>query len=204
MHLLLTDILTCPYCGHDHGLILRADAIVDRRVRHGALGCPDCRRNFPIVDGTARLAPEVEAAPAAEPPPAAVPALRIAALLALHTTRGFALLAGPAAASACEVQAMIPDAQLIVVDTTAGGASEPECASHLVIGDKLPIRSQALGAIWLSGESAARRLEDAARALHPTGRLALEPAPVHAQERLESQGLRVMLHEQETVLAVYK
>ncbi len=30
MHLLLTDRLTCPRCGPDHGLILLAREIVDR------------------------------------------------------------------------------------------------------------------------------------------------------------------------------
>jgi len=202
MHLLLTDILTCPDCGPDHGLILRADAMVERRVLEGALGCPNCRRNFPIEDGTARLSRAGEAAGAAASATERVPAVRIAALLGLDNARGFSLLAGPAAASAAEVHAMAADAPLIVTDTDVADTAAPY-ASRLVIGHALPFRAAALGAIWLSGASANARLEDAVRALHRTGRLVLEPAPADARERLEALGMRVALNEQQTVLAVY-
>ena len=51
MHILLTDALTCPRCGPEHGLILLADAIEERRVVSGKLGCPNCRTTFPIAGG---------------------------------------------------------------------------------------------------------------------------------------------------------
>lgn len=52
---MLTDRLTCPRCGPTFGLILLAERMVDRRVRDGTLGCPNCRDAFPVVDGFADL-----------------------------------------------------------------------------------------------------------------------------------------------------
>jgi uncharacterized protein YbaR (Trm112 family) len=55
VQLLLTDRLSCPRCGPAFGLILLADRLTERRVHQGALGCPNCRDSFPIVDGFADL-----------------------------------------------------------------------------------------------------------------------------------------------------
>lgn len=51
MHLLLTDILSCPRCGPEFGLILLADRIEARRVLAGILGCANCRSKYPIREG---------------------------------------------------------------------------------------------------------------------------------------------------------
>src|SRR5690606_34919244 len=55
MFLPLTDLLTCPRCGPEYGLILLADRIEDRRVLAGALGCPRCHTRYPITAGLADL-----------------------------------------------------------------------------------------------------------------------------------------------------
>ena len=38
MHILLTDLLFCPRCGPQHGLILLANRLEERRVLDGWLG----------------------------------------------------------------------------------------------------------------------------------------------------------------------
>src|SRR5690606_8442394 len=53
MHIVLTDLLTCPRCGPAHGLILVADGLAERRVLDGALGCANCREKYEIRDGAA-------------------------------------------------------------------------------------------------------------------------------------------------------
>jgi uncharacterized protein YbaR (Trm112 family) len=212
MHLLLTDILTCPVCGPEHGLILRADVMANRRVREGALGCPNCRRAFPVQNGVANLRVhdavpgETVEGKALDPASSMIrpEAVRIAALLGAGT--GFSLIAGPAAAAAREVSEMVPDAQIVVVDTSRN--AEPERTegeydiSRIVIGDSLPFSSGKLSGIWLSGPFAVTHLSDAVRALHPTARLVLEPAPSDARERLQALGMRVVVDEGHTMLAI--
>ncbi|HWK89996.1 MAG TPA: Trm112 family protein, partial [Longimicrobium sp.] len=55
MHILLTDLLTCPRCGPEHGLVLLADRIEERRVVRGRLGCPNCRETYPVAGTVADL-----------------------------------------------------------------------------------------------------------------------------------------------------
>jgi uncharacterized protein YbaR (Trm112 family) len=55
MHILLTDVLACPRCGPEFGLIVLADVIEERRVRNGRLGCPNCRNSYEVADGVADL-----------------------------------------------------------------------------------------------------------------------------------------------------
>lgn len=57
MHILLTDVLTCPNCGPEFGLILLADRVENRRVLEGTLGCANCRERYGIVEGFADLRP---------------------------------------------------------------------------------------------------------------------------------------------------
>lgn len=220
MHILLTDILTCPVCGPTFGLILRADRMADRRVSAGALGCPNCRRQYPITDGTADLRPPPDAAPGAtaertegpetvkETP--APEAIRVAALLGLGPagpggggagSAGFVLLAGPAAAVADEVARVAPESGIVALNEP--GAEQPGAAevSRLVIGAALPFYGAKLHGIWLGGAYATTHLKEAARALHPLARLILEPAPSDAVARLDACGLRVVAQEGDTILA---
>lgn len=69
MHILLTDVLTCPSCGPEFGLILLAERVENRRVLEGTLGCANCRERYGIVEGFADLRPSdahLGAAPDAE------------------------------------------------------------------------------------------------------------------------------------------
>ncbi len=64
MHILLTDVLSCPRCGPAHGLILLADRIAERRVLEGILGCPNCRARYAIAGGFADLRRPIDEAAA--------------------------------------------------------------------------------------------------------------------------------------------
>jgi len=200
MHILLTDILSCPVCGPPYGLIVLSDTLQERRVIEGALGCPNCEKRFPIRNGVAHIEGEggrlalAEAASVAPDPGFAV---RLAALLGLEQPGGFVLVAGPAASLAGAVADVI-DGIEIVADARYSGEGEASC---LYLGARLPFFGGKLRGVWLSGDAADGWLEEAARVLHPTGRLVLDPAPADAAARLASVGLRVAMEEAGTVLA---
>lgn len=201
MHIVLTDILACPSCGEGHGLIARSDRIAERHILEGALACPNCERLHPIADGVAWLnANGPDGRPTAEPAGRETEtAIRIAALLGLDRVNGFVLLAGPATHHADAVAGLAGNAGMV----TATGAGEPlpaaVRASRLVIADTLPFAAGSLRGIWLSGDPADSLLAAATRALHPTARLVLDPAPADIERRLPS-GFRIAARDEGTVL----
>lgn len=204
MHILLTDILSCPECGPPYGLIVLSDTLDERRVIEGALGCPNCEKRFPIRKGVAHLEGESEGegrglaraeATGVAPDPGF--GVRLAGLLGLERPGGFVLVAGPAAALAGTVSDLV-DGIEIVADARYPGEGE---ASRVYLGARLPFFGGKLRGVWLSGDAADAWLEEAARVLHPTGRLVLDPAPADGAARLADAGLRVMAEEAGTVLA---
>lgn len=201
MHIQLTDILACPVCGPPHGLILRADTMRERRVEEGALGCPNCERNWPVANGVAWLDPDASRIPGdtvtagTDADPEAT--IRMAALLGLDHAKGFVLVTGPAAAVSAAVATMADGVEVIADARCAG----PGPISRIAVGKVLPFYGGRLHGIWLSGETADRLLEEAARALHPLGRLVLDPAPSDAADRLTASGLKIAAQQDRTVLA---
>src|SRR3954447_12829389 len=102
MHILLTDVLSCPRCGPAFGLVLLADRVEDRRVLEGRLGCPNCREQYPVVAGALDARLPAERAGAADDAAGdaaatggvddAEAAVRLAALLGLAEVRGTVLV----------------------------------------------------------------------------------------------------------------
>jgi len=187
MYLLLTDILTCPRCGPQFGLILLAERIDDRRVLHGRLGCSNCREHYAVEDGfgvlgsgwtTGSREPDGEAA------------MRLAAMLGVT--------GGPAAALAD----IVPNLEVVAASDTAREWDERPGVSRIGVGGTLPFPARALRGIVLSGRAADVLLEQAAHALGALARLVLEDAPSNAAQRLESAGLEVLVQQGNTVVAV--
>jgi uncharacterized protein YbaR (Trm112 family) len=154
VHILMTDILTCPRCGPRFGLILLADRISERRVVEGALGCANCREKYAIRQGIvefpsaaeqhATLPPrgadadgadaraEASAMPPAgerQPDGAAQPerddALRLAALLGVTAGPGYVLLAGGAATHAQSIADMVGDVEVVTAAWPVEAATLP-------------------------------------------------------------------------------
>jgi uncharacterized protein YbaR (Trm112 family) len=201
VHLLLTDILTCPRCGPDSGLILLADRIVERRVITGVLGCPTCREHYPVRDGAVYCGgkPGLPGTRAE-----AEAAVRLAALTGVTPGNRFALLAGPAAAHAAELAALVEGLEVIAV-------GEPNAALPIVVdapgvnllgaGSRLPLATGRVAGVALTGRCADFLLEEGARVLAPGGRLLLDPAPPDAAARLAAVGLRVVARDATAVVA---
>jgi uncharacterized protein YbaR (Trm112 family) len=208
MHIVLTDLLTCPHCGPEFGLILLAQNVEDRRALEGVLGCANCREKYAIRDGAVFAG----GSPVAPPAPPAAAAERLAALLGVTQGPAFVLLAGPMAGAAAHVAALVEDLEVIAVGSGPGSAfTEADAAelparqhgvNRLGVGARLPLAGGKVAAVALSGSAADGLLEEGARVLSPVGRLVVQDPPEDAVERLERAGLRVVARDPETLVAV--
>jgi uncharacterized protein YbaR (Trm112 family) len=207
MHILLTDVLTCPRCGPEFGLILLAERIGDRRVLEGRLGCPNCREQYPIREGMvdARL-PGAVAETASPSAPVAgdaqEAAVRLAALLGLADAQGTVLVAGPGAALAGDVAALVPELEVVAL---ADGPGDPDGGLGVtrMVGAMapLPFRAGKLRGVAFTGGADGAALAEGVRVLQPGARLVVENAAPGTGEALAGLGAQVILEQEGTVVA---
>lgn len=203
MHLLLTDLLICPRCATEHGLVLLAERLSERRVLEGWLGCPVCRERYPVRRGFADLRVEAHGLPEKPAPAPGTPdeAFRLAALLGIHAGPAFALMAGRAAFLAPRIAALVEQLEVVAAAAELAGWDEQPGVSRIAAGDRLPFFSRRLHAVALADAAATSLLEEGARVLAPPGRLVLDGAPADAELRLARAGLRPILRQDELVVA---
>lgn len=201
----LTDIVTCPSCGPEWGLVLLADRVAERRVLEGRFGCPNCRGSFGVAGGFADMRPDP-----AEPAPAAAPldpagdreaALRLAALMGLGTGTPRALLVGPAAAYAHALAALLEGLEVVVVGEGTAGWAEESGVSRFAAAGRLPFRDRCMSGVTLSGPAADSLLEEGARVLGGAGRMILEGAPADVEARLVRASFEIVAREGGTLVA---
>lgn len=196
MHILLTDILACPRCGPEFGLIVLADEMDERLVVEGRLGCANCREEFPIHGGVTDL----RRGGASAGTPAAREgddrAFRTAALLGVGQGTGSVLVLGASPALVGELDALLPNAQVV---GGAGSGDEPAGSGWLLLGDRLPFRSGSLRGVAVLGGATPELASEAARALARGARLVLDPAWPGAADLVAEHALTVIL-EQDGVL----
>lgn len=203
MHILLTDVLACPRCGPEMGLVLLADRIEDRRVIDGSLGCPNCREMYRISGGVADL--RAPGAPAPDPEAAAAEgdgeeAVRLAALLGLAEAKGMVLVAGPDAALAGAIAALVEGVEVIAVSpipTPADAAG----VSAVAAGAVLPFRDRVLMGAAVTGNASTEMLAEALRVLRPGARLVVTRAAEGTAEWLRGAGAGVLLEQDGVVVA---
>ncbi|HEX8432451.1 MAG TPA: hypothetical protein VF625_14270 [Longimicrobium sp.] len=198
MYILLTDLLTCPRCGPEFGLIVLSDRMENRRVVAGRLGCANCREMYPVENGVADLrlaAGEPDGAPSSDPDAP----LRLAALMGLAEVRGTVLLAGPGAELAPEVAALVEGVEVVAFAGTVPDGPIAEGVSRVVGGPRLPFRAGMMRAAALTGGAAL--LDEAVRVLAPGARIVVEPAEAGTADRLRALGAEVLLEQDATVVA---
>lgn len=206
MHILLTDLLTCPRCGPEFGLILLGDRIEERRILEGFLGCPNCREKYPIQDGFGDLRapprrplPPVVDEPVREEDQEAI--TRVAALLGVREGPGYLVLVGPVARAAPGISAMLEKVEVVTVAPDLRTWDEREGVSRTVAGPGLPFFSRRIRGVVLDGDAGAPYLQEAIRVVGPGSRVAVLDAGPDVGNVLSDGGLEPILEDDGVVVA---
>ncbi|HEX9705825.1 MAG TPA: hypothetical protein VGA20_11310 [Gemmatimonadales bacterium] len=95
MHIELTEMLRCPEPHEQEHLVLSTGEMLGRMVRSGTIGCPVCRREYPLRDGIVDFQGGGERGAALAPPSSDYPQT-LQALLDLSGPGGIVVLVGSA------------------------------------------------------------------------------------------------------------
>lgn len=205
MYFELTDILTCPDCGPAHGLVLLVKDVEDRRVKSGWLGCPNCRRDFPVSGGIADLRVEPDARPAAR---AAVEedelAVKVLALSGLAGERGPLLLGDGLEHVAAKIADLAPELEVIVVARSPERLAARQGVSGIAYDAEMPVAEQRLPCVAIAPGGARDVVAAAARRVGGAGRLLLFDATAEDIAEAERSGFTVLAAEGKTAVAKRK
>ncbi len=211
MHILLTDILTCPRCGPGFGLIVLADRMDDRRIVAGSLGCANCRARYLIEDGVAHLRrpdlPALEVGETSGGPPEDDRAFRVAAATGTQPPGSFVLLISSNGALAGGIGSLLSGARLVSVTPTDTDefaevdSAEGGSTGGVIAGSALPFRSGTFRAAAIVGVVSATVLVEARRVLAPGARIVVDLGADDTAERLRELGFEVHLDQAGTVVA---
>ena len=179
MHIELTEMLRCPE-PHELGvLVLSTGEMVGRMVRSGIVGCPACKKEYPITNGIVDFRgrgtgeggqvnqsadePRSTLLPSRVPLPQVSQTLQ--ALLDLSGPGGFVVLLGSAARYAVGLAALMGGIHFVGVDPPAD-VEESLVLSLLRAPGMIPLRpAMARGVVAGADRAGAQWLDEAARVL---------------------------------------
>jgi uncharacterized protein YbaR (Trm112 family) len=203
VHIVLTDLLTCPRCGPDFGLILLAERMEGRKVIEGRLGCANCREEYPVHNGEPdlRLVPPATAwTPASGD---AERALRFAALLGVGHAPGTVLVYGADAGLLGGIRDLLPNARVLGAGPGALPGVGAEGVDWAVVGDRVPLRSGSLRGLAFALPPGEALLDEALRVLAPGAHLVVDPAPPGLAASLVPKGVEILLEQDGATVASY-
>ena len=178
MFIELIESLRCPRPHEDSWLVGAFDTVVDRHVRAGRLGCPVCRAEYPIVNGTVWFDPEPAAELHTDRDATSIDAdaaLRLAAMLDLASPGGIVVLEGEWTRAAGMLAGFV-EARLLLLNPPAG-VVERDALSGIVCRDAVPIAAASCRGIAIHAVAAAERLaRSVAVAMRTRGRLVIPAA----------------------------
>ena len=156
MHIELTELLRCPEPHREEFLVLSTGEVRQRMVRNGILGCPVCRREYPIlrgvVDFTGNVQRETEnPTHVSRFPFPEAPALQ--ALLELSGPGGYVVLAGAAARHAAALGELMAGVHFVGVNAPQD-LQELPVLSLLVADENIPLRSNVVRGVVVGADVA--------------------------------------------------
>jgi len=205
VHIELTEMLRCPEAHEEAFLVMSTGEMLGRMVRSGILGCPICRREFPIVKGIVNFAgsgmrdtgcePSADAAHPASRIPHPVDSETLQALLDLSGPGGYVVLVGAAARHAVGLAGLMGGIHFIGINAP-GDVEELPVLSLLVCPGTIPLRqSVARGVVVGADRLGSEWLAEARRVVLPGRRVVIEgedvPVPVGLTRLATGEGLFV-------------
>lgn len=150
MHIELTEMLKCPEAHREEMLVLSTGEIKDRMVRSGLIGCPVCKKEYPISRGIVnfrrsaeRVAKESSGPRPAYQPPSPLPsadASNLQALLELSGPGGYVVLIGAAVRQAVRLSALMSGIHFVGINPPPDMEEQPTL-SLLYASEKVPLRT---------------------------------------------------------------
>ncbi|MGH7531262.1 MAG: hypothetical protein ACREMN_12820 [Gemmatimonadales bacterium] len=202
MHIELTEMLRCPESHREEPLVLSTGEMRGRTVWSGLVGCPVCRREYPIFQGIVDFrragAGVTEERTPRPTPPSPLPgagADRLQALLELSGPGGYVVLVGAAARQAGGLAALIDGVHFVGVNAPPDLGEQPTL-SLLCTRDTVPLRSAMARGIVIGADLARSPwLVEAHRVLLPGRRCVVESEtpelPIGLERLAASEGLWV-------------
>jgi uncharacterized protein YbaR (Trm112 family) len=194
VHIELTEMLRCPESHEEALLVMSTGEMLGRMVRTGILGCPVCRREYPIVKGVVnfsgggrRDAGGVvldESPHPASPIPHPVDPQTLQALLDLSGPGGYVVLVGSAARHAAGLAGLMGGIHFVGVNPPPD-AEELPVLSLLRCDTLIPLRAAMARSVVVGSDCAAAPapwLAEARRVLLRSRRLVIEDEQASAPE----------------------
>lgn len=205
MHILLTDVLTCPRCGPQFGLIVLSDRLEERAVLEGRLGCANCRESFPVRAGVVDL--RHPSSDVIEPLPSSVDsaerAFRTAALVGVTAAGSSVLVIEREGEITAAMAELLNEVHVLGLSIEPPPGERPSrgVLSRFRAGQRLPLRSRSVKGVAALGVKVEPMLDDIHRILAPDGRLVVDPAPPGLPEQLAEAGFSVLLEQEGLLVA---
>ncbi len=180
MFIELAEFIRCPRDHPETHCVLMPSEMIERSVIRGIVGCPECRREYPIEGGIARFGAPPPVLPVAQPPEPEV----VQALLGLSTPGGYLVLVGSATRLSGALGRLIGGLGFVAVNADPALVEGLPSLSFLEAEGSIPLRSAMARGVVLGQEYAREPwTREAARVLLPGLRL------VALRDELESVGL---------------
>src|SRR5437763_2914308 len=199
-------MLRCPEPHGEAFLVMSTGEMLGRMVRSGILGCPVCRREFPIVKGIVNFSGNVKREtgnvgatqrtfPVSRFPFPDVDPETLQALLDLSGPGGYVVLVGAAARHAVGLAGLMGGIHFVGINAPAD-VEELPILSLLVCPSMIPLRQTiARGAVVGSDRLGSEWLAEARRVVLPGRRVVIEgvdvPVPVGLTRLAVGEGLFV-------------
>ncbi|OLC01908.1 MAG: hypothetical protein AUH78_10765 [Gemmatimonadetes bacterium 13_1_40CM_4_69_8] len=191
MHIELTEMLRCPETHEEAFLVMSTGEMVGRMVRSGILGCPVCRREFPIMKGVVQFSAG-EGAPLRDKntqslrgAPSPADAQTLQALLDLSGPGGYVVLVGSAARHAVGLAGLMGGIHFVGINAPPEVGELP-VLSLLACETMIPLRGAVARGVVVGPERTSTAwLGEALRVLLRGRRLVIEDERVTAPAGLK-------------------